>query len=233
MHHSTGKGKTRNVKLGAFTIDRFIAGLDIYGLNLPTFNLKGRGIVTTLCGGVFSLIIFMIALSYGLLKMIHLLDKANPNVTVVSDKDVYDFNEILNFGEINFRIAWSIEGYHSREMKNDPKYVKYLVRKVGRKNGESFEKIMDYHICTEDDWAEFTPPSKGSADGFEQLKNDPKRGMFCLDDPDEGEEEDTIYGNENNDNFQRTEIVLLPCNYVHSYMGYKGDTIHPECIGDL
>ena len=147
------------------------------------------------------MIIFMIALSYGLLKMIHLLDKANPNVTVVNDKDVYDFNDILNLDEINFRFAWSIEGYHSREMINNPKYVKYLVRKVGRKDGESFEKVMDYHICTEDDWAEFTPPSRGSADGWEQLKNDPKRGMFCLDDSDEGEEEHIIYGNENNDNF--------------------------------
>ena len=177
--------------------------------------------------------IFMIALSYGLLKMTHLLDKANPNVTVVNDKDVYDFNDILNLNEINFRMAWSIEHYLTREMINKPQYVKYLVRKFGRKNGESYEKILGYHICTEDDWAEFTPPSRGSADGWESIKNDPKRGMFCLDDPDEGEEEHIVYGNENNENFQRIEVVLLPCNYVHTYMGYKEDSIHPECIGDL
>ena len=57
--------------------------------------------------------------------------------------------------------------------------------------------------------------------------------MMCLDKPDEANEDILLYGTENNDNYQRLEILLLPCNYVHSYMGYKDDSIHPECIGDL
>ena len=28
------------------------------------------------------------------------------------------------------------------------------------------------------------------------------------------------------------EIYLLPCNYVHTYMGYTGDSVADECIAD-
>ena len=42
-----------------------------------------------------------------------------------------------------------------------------------------------------------------------------------------------IYGDENNVEHQRIEMLLLPCNYLHTDTGYTGDSIHPECIGDL
>ena len=42
--------------------------------------------------------------------------------------NVFDFNERLSLKEIDFRMAFSVEGYHSRERKDDPRYVKYLVR---------------------------------------------------------------------------------------------------------
>ena len=33
--------------------------------------------------------------------------------------------------------------------------------------------------------------------------------------------------------YSALEFFLFPCNYIHQYMGYTGDSIHPECIGDL
>ena len=42
-----------------------------------------------------------------------------------------------------------------------------------------------------------------------------------------------IYGDENNVEHQRIEMLLLPCNYLHTDTGYTGDSIHPECIDDL
>ena len=55
--------------------------------------------------------------------------------------------------------------------------------------------------------------------------------MFCVD-WNEGENLQ-IYGNEKNDEYQRVELVLTPCNYLHTHLGYEGDTIHPECVADL
>ncbi len=63
------------------------------------------------------------------------------------------------------------------------------------------------------------------------IKGDPERGMYCLDRNQlEGIE---IYGDEKNQNYARLEILLLPCNYLHTELGWTEDTIHPECIGDL
>ena len=80
--------------------------------------------VHTLTGGIMTFVIFVILLSYGSLKCFHLITKHNANVTIVEDLDVFDFSEKLNLNEVNFRFAFSVVGYHSREIKNDPRYVK-------------------------------------------------------------------------------------------------------------
>ena len=42
------------------------------------------------------------------------------------------------------------------------------------------------------------------------------------------------WGNENNENYQRVEIQVTPCNYVHYYFGNETeDDIHPECVENL
>lgn len=82
-----------------------------------------------------------------------MLGKKNPNVQSYLDRNVFDQSEILNLEEINFRVAFTIEGYHSREMKNDPRYVKYLVRIFGRHEGKEYERLLNFHKCTESDWA--------------------------------------------------------------------------------
>lgn len=126
-------------------------------------------------------------------------------------------------------MAFAVEGYLSRELKDDPKYVKYLARSFGIKNGVEFERILPFHKCTEDDWDMFPPPSKSFKDVMTLIKTDPERGMFCIDPT----EELHIYGNEKSYNYQRLELIITPCNYLHTHLGYEGDSIHPECIADL
>ena len=182
---------------------------DIFGKPLPLFNLKGEVTVHTLAGGVLTFIIIVVVLIYSTIKMMHLFDRHNPQISQVLQRSVYDFNERLSFNEIKFRIAFSVEGYISRERKDDPKYVKYLVRIFGKTKGKEYEKIIPFHDCTEADWAEFPPTSKSSTDSWNEIKNGTGRGMFCLDYSDDV----LIYGNEKNEEYQRLEIVLVPCNY--------------------
>ena len=62
---------------------------------------------------------------------------------------------------------------------------------------------------------------------MKKIKEDPDRGMYCFDQAEmEGLE---IYGDEKNENYAKLEVMLLPCNYLHTELGYKLDTIHPEC----
>ena len=55
--------------------------------------------------------------------------------------------------------------------------------------------------------------------------------MFCIDWYDDDLFE--ILGSDEDDDHTRVEVVLVPCNYLHTQFGYDGDSISPECIGDL
>ena len=54
--------------------------------------------------------------------------------------------------------------------------------------------------------------------------------MYCLDWDDDDVEDMLIYGNNKNDEYSRLDIILVPCNYVHSYLGYEDDYISDECL---
>ena len=57
--------------------------------------------------------------------------------------------------------------------------------------------------------------------------------MYCFD-WSGGEDGDlVIYGNEKGDEYQRVEIVLVPCNYLHTKWDYTEDTISDKCVANL
>ena len=126
--------------------------MDSFGEQLPSFNLKGKDSVNSVLGGIFSLALSLIIFMYGLLKFLHLLDRHNPNISSYYVEDGMSFGETLNANERGFRIAVSVESYlYPNHQKNDPKYVKYLFRLAGKRNGEKFEKILPHHTCTDED----------------------------------------------------------------------------------
>ena len=55
--------------------------------------------------------------------------------------------------------------------------------------------------------------------------------MVCLDWKDNDPYE--LIGFEFDDEATYIDIVLVPCNYIHTLGGYSEDSISPECIGDL
>ena len=85
--------------------------------------------------------------------------------------------------ESGFRFAFTIENYLAAEVKNDPAYVKYLIRFLTSTNGVFSEKLIPYHECNDTDWIKFAPPAKAFEDKFEKIRDDPKRGFFCVDWP--------------------------------------------------
>ena len=128
-------------------------------------------------------------------------------------------------------MAWTVEGYLDKKRKDDPRYVKLLARILYITDDKAHEKILSVHECTDADWSEFPQPARGMEDQVAAIKNDPDRGIYCLD---KGELDGIeIYGDEKNSNHARLELFLLPCNYIHTEVGPIGDVIHPECKRDL
>ena len=221
------KKQTQNK--GACSIGSALSKFDGFGSDLPTFNLKGETNVQTCSGGVLTLLITLVTLAYAAIKSVHLASKKNPQVTEFTEEGFFESSDVLNLSDVGFLMAFSVEGSVDGEMKDDPRYVKYVVRLIGKKEGVKQEKFIPYHKCTANDWAQFPPAGRASADSWQKIKSDPKRGMFCFD----KNEENLLYGQEKSSEYQRIDIMLAPCNYIHNQLGETGDTIHPECIADL
>ena len=67
----------------------FIERLDIFGANLPLFNIKGKTQVLTKMGRVLSLFVLMTWLSYGALKLTQMYKKHNPFISDITEKNSF------------------------------------------------------------------------------------------------------------------------------------------------
>ena len=79
--------------------------------------------------------------------MIDLSQKKDPFITLSEEKDVYDASKGLNLNQANFRFAIGVTNF-DREAKNDPRYIKWVVRLYMKKDGIKSEKILPVHKCT-------------------------------------------------------------------------------------
>ena len=108
--------------------------------------------MNTVVGGIISTCILTLVFIYAGIKFNHLINRENPNINKIDIEDYYSVEEVLNLTEIGFRVAWSVEGNLDKQNKIDSKYVKWLSRISGKKDGEWYQKIMPIHKCNEDDF---------------------------------------------------------------------------------
>ena len=91
----------------------------MFGAPLPTFNLKGKNTVHTVSGGIMTFLVILVMLIYGSIKMFHLVSRDNPNIVAYLERNYYTHNNHLDLNKIDFHLAFSFEGFHSRELKDN------------------------------------------------------------------------------------------------------------------
>ena len=155
--------------------------IDLFKKQLPTFNMRGRSFVPSIAGGVLSFAIGFIMLMYATIKCVQMLSRANPNISSYLQTNALDSSQVVNFKDNGVRFAFGVEGYLDKQLKDDPRYVKWIVRFVTKVDGVKEERFVDVHKCTAADLDEFAPPSNDSAALLEAYKTDPDRNLFCLD----------------------------------------------------
>ena len=124
----------------------------------------------------------IIFFAYGAIKFGQMMSKHNPFISEITEQNFFDYETRLDLNEINFRMAFSVEGFLDREIKDDHRYVKYIVRIFGKRNNVEYQEMIPFHKCTDDDWDKFHEPAKGQEDQISPIKTNPKRGMYCTDD---------------------------------------------------
>ena len=112
--------------------------IDIFGANLPMFHIEGETQVQTVSGGILTALLSVVFIGYALIKLTHLLDKKNPLIAETKETNFYDFNTKVNLNGIGFNMAFSVEGYIDKKIKDDPRYVKLLARHFYKVDGEKF-----------------------------------------------------------------------------------------------
>ena len=71
---------------------------------------------------------------------------------------------MVNFEDYDLHFAFNVEGYLDNQVKDDPTFIKYLVRLYGKKDGVTYEKILNYHKCSADELRAFKEPTKDTYD---------------------------------------------------------------------
>ena len=163
-------------------IYNFLRGLDMFGQEVPGFRIKGQRSVNTVLGGLLTGTALLITLVFAGHKWIQLWNRQNPVMSELTQKDHIGPLDKIYYNDIDFRMAFSLEGYFDNERKDDERYVRWIARTwYTDDNGVEGEIMHNMHLCTEKDLKEFYPVSAGSKEAYEKIINDPKRGLFCID----------------------------------------------------
>ena len=105
-------GNTENRNGRKWKIKNVFKNLDNYGKEVPTFNLGGETRVSTVCGGIISVLVMILTLTYSIVKLTQLINKDNPNINQVAVPDYYAPTYRQNLNDINFQMAFTVEDSH-------------------------------------------------------------------------------------------------------------------------
>ena len=96
-------------------------------------------------------------------------------------------------------------------------------------DGIERETFLDLHKCTKEELNEFYPVASDSQEAIQKITEDPKRGLLCIDWTDDL----YLQGTYSDERFSTIDIVMLPCNYIHTNLGFKDDKVSDKCNPDL
>ena len=91
----------------------------------------------------------------------------------------------LNLNEKNFRVAFSFRQLEPLGPSlDDPRYIRQVLRTFSwdMDTWEMKEKIIPFHDCTDEDYAQFYPLRDDLKDGFDNIREHPEYyGLKCID----------------------------------------------------
>lgn len=201
-----------------------IKSFDWYGVQVPSFKLKGKDKVNTWPGACATYVFHVILLAYFITKVIYATSEHNPRVSALYQRDFYTERDQYNSTQENFQMAFTVENALDNESRLDENYVKLFARLTGTTaNGEPFSREMHLRKCTKQDYNNFYPVSSNSAHLLHQIKTDYKRGMYCLN------SEFILQGTPSTLSSSRLEILLLPCNHNLAKLGREDSSTDNAC----
>lgn len=127
--------------------------MDMFLTPLPNFNLNGRQALRTPVGGAVTSVIFYTIIMYAALKLTHLLDRHNPNINSYTNRNAFEYSDEFEMGSQGFRMAFGVERHKTREVLDDPRYVKWYAAAIDWDDAKGRQvKEIPMHPCTKEDY---------------------------------------------------------------------------------
>ena len=204
--------------------------LDMFQEDVPGFNVRGIRRVRSCAGGFFSFIVLSVTFAFALLKGDQLLSRFNPSINQFNEEDYYTNDDRLSLADTNFNMAFAIEDHYLRESRHDPRYLKWAALYIQRMGKQETRHELPMYPCTPFDYDKFFPVEERSRAQLEEIRNNPKRELLCID---WSVAEAEIYGTQSSGVYGTLDIVAMPCNMDLRRFGIEDPRIDPECKWDL
>ena len=95
---------------------------------MPSLNLRGKQEISTIAGGLVSIVVASIVLAFALIKLDVLLNKYNPNVLTNIVHQSSGTNNKYDTANQNFQLAFGLLGQRDGVARDDEFYLKWFAR---------------------------------------------------------------------------------------------------------
>ena len=136
-----------------FTILKLIKSFDLFGEQVPGFNLNGKTKIQTFGGAMISMIIFALTLTFSLLKFDHLINRKNPSI--IMTKDALDESTKLKIENNNHMMAFAIEDYWTLTPLYDPSFIRFYGLRYNKQDRKWSENFFHLKPCTDEEFSKF------------------------------------------------------------------------------
>ena len=134
---------------------------DLFGAQLPTYNVKGKTEVRTTTGSICSILIIGLVIAYSILKLENMLTKKNP--VLRTRKSPVGSDARYDVRDSDFMVAFAVEHWLSG-WKDDLRYIQWVVNEIVYiDNVEAKFLFHSTHRCTDEEFARFYPVSDDAA----------------------------------------------------------------------
>ena len=135
---------------------------DLFGQPTPTFNLNRKNKITSQIGVFVSLILITMVILFMSVKGVLLVQRNNPLITQAEIPSFFDSEFKFNLYDNNYRIAFGVQSYFTKDSKDDPNFVRWTANLVKEVDGKRSEKQIKFHKCVQEDFDQFYPIEKSS-----------------------------------------------------------------------
>ena len=138
---------------GGLPIRQTVRKMDMFLTPLPAFNLNGKQVLRTACGGIVTFVIVYTTFMFASLKFTHLVNRYNPQVNSYVNRNAFDYGDEFEMGSQQFRMAFAVERHATRENIHDLRYLKWYAAGIHWREGHGKQVVeIPMHPCDEDDY---------------------------------------------------------------------------------